>query len=150
MNKPAIREAFRFFLERNGCVDRHAVVALSQAQDERAARELGLVFEWVPDDDPDLSWLDDDQSHQGKSMADWYRRKLERGTIEILGLVVKSADGDELASLWGIDLDTSKHHEAEAQRRQFEADLAGEALIELHKREQERCPTCHGTGKVLP
>jgi hypothetical protein len=71
-----------------------------------AARELEWSFEWEYDHDVDLSWM---------SAAE---RKRDH---EVLGCILRGADGEVLESLWGI-VDADANY-----RRTIQAELALEA-----------------------
>ena len=103
------RRAWRFFMEHAGYATPPGPVmcAAALARAEERAEAAGLTFEWVSDDCPDLSWMDEAQAARDH---------------EVLGCIVRDPAGQHLASLWGIvDADAS-------YRRVVEAELAAEAL----------------------
>lgn len=104
----SLRRAYRFFFENAGyIVGQRAVCALQLARAEEYASDNDWEAECVDDDCPDLSWMSDDE------------RELPH---EVLGCVLKDADGNVLASLWGItDPDVG-------YMRVVRAELASEAL----------------------
>lgn len=103
------RRAWRFFLEHAGYATPpgRAACAASLARAEEQAQGAGLRFEWVADEYPDLSWMD-----EAEAARDY----------EVLGCVVCDPAGQHLASLWGI-VDADANY-----RRVVEAELAAEAL----------------------
>jgi hypothetical protein len=108
-----LRRGYRFFFENAGYIVGHrAECALALARAERRARDNNWAAEWVADDDADLSWMTEDERQQPH---------------EVLGCVLRDADGNVLASLWGItDPDSS-------YQRVVEAELAAEALYNEHQ-----------------
>jgi hypothetical protein len=109
MKPNGLRKRFQFFLANAGYATPpgRAACALGLAKAEAYAEDHEWSFEWVFDDDADLSWMDEAE------------RKLDH---EVLGCVVKDADGEVLASLWSIvDPDAS-------YRRVVEAELSSEAM----------------------
>lgn len=102
--------AYRFFFENAGYVVGHrAECALNLARAEQHARDHDWDAEWIADDCPDLSWMSDEEQRQPH---------------EVLGCVLRDADGNVLGSLWGItDPDN-------AYMRVVEAELASEACHE--------------------
>ena len=107
MNTPLLR-AYRFFFEHAGyIVGQRAQCALALARAEQYARDNEWDAEWVADDFPDLSWMADEEQRQPH---------------EVLGCILRDADGNSLGSLWGItDPDN-------AYMRVVAAELADEAL----------------------
>lgn len=107
MNTRLLR-AYRFFFEHAGyVVGERAQCALSLARAERYARDNDWNADWVADDCPDLSWMSDEEQRQPH---------------EVLGCILRDADGNSLGSLWGItDPDN-------AYMRVVAAELASEAM----------------------
>jgi hypothetical protein len=112
-NAPRLLSAFRFFRENAGyCVGQAALGAWSLTKAEQYARRNDWEFSWEEDFEPDLSWMDDEESAQ-------YH--------EVYGCVCRDVDGNVLADLWGIvDPDSS-------YRRVVEAELALEAQFEVER-----------------
>jgi hypothetical protein len=105
--------AYRFFFENAGYIVGHrAACALSLARAEQHALDNDWESEWVADDCPDLSWMSDDDRNQPH---------------EVLGCILRDADGNVLASLWGI-VDADR-----AYMRVVEAELASD---EVHNERQ--------------
>lgn len=110
------RAAVNFFREHAGYQVGHRIAgALALARAERCAKEKGWVTVWVPDEDPDLSWMDDDERRQDHD-------------VEIASLRDPSGTSPRcqgrhnvIASLGGI-VDADRHY-----RRVVEAELALEA-----------------------
>jgi hypothetical protein len=100
--------AYRFFFANAGyIVGQRAVCALQLARAEQYADDNDWQTEWVDDDCPDLSWMSEQEQAQPH---------------EVLGCVLKDADGNVLASLWGItDPDAG-------YIRVVKAELASEAV----------------------
>jgi len=100
--------AYRFFFEHAGyVVGQRAQCALSLARAERYARDNEWNADWVADDCPDLSWMSEDEQRQPH---------------EVLGCILRDANGNSLGSLWGItDPDN-------AYMRVVAAELADEAM----------------------
>jgi hypothetical protein len=90
--------------------------ALELARAEYVARHSAVYFAWQADDDPDLSWMDADA-----------RTELERGETAMMACVLYGADGESLASLWGIHM--RDPWQADPYRRVIEAQLALEAGV---------------------
>jgi len=108
MTTPSLLRAYRFFVANAGYVVGHrAECALNLARAEQYARENDWQAEWVWDDDADLSW-----------MSDAEREKPH----EVYGCVLKDANGNVLASLWGIT-DPDREY-----MRVVEAELAAESM----------------------
>jgi hypothetical protein len=84
--------------------------ASSLAHAEQLADRLGWTFEWEYDQDPDLSWMTPEELAKDH---------------EVLGCILKDADGQVLESLWGI-VDADANY-----RRVVEAELADQAEYEL-------------------
>jgi len=104
------RRAWRFFHENaGGVVGEAAVTAAALARAEERAREEGLTFSWIPDDDADLSWMSERERAQDH---------------EVLICVAFGPEGRSMACLGGI-VDPCN-----AYRRVVEAELALEALPE--------------------
>lgn len=100
----ATRE-YRFFREHAGyVVGQQALGAWELAKAEQTAIEREWSFFWTPDDDADWSFINDDEYH------------------EVYGCILRDAEGNTLASLWGI-LDPDRNYE-----RVVQAELALEAL----------------------
>ena len=106
--------AYHFFLKHGGYSYNSETETKAQgrrrcakwlADAEAKAQSVGLVFEWVNDDDADLSWL-----AEGETVN------------EVLGCIVRSPSGRVMASLWGIT-DPSREY-----GRVIEAELAGEVF----------------------
>lgn len=111
MITPALRRAFRFFLDNAGYCSPpgRAACALSLARAEMAAGVEGLAFRWEYDDVP---W-----DGEGEAPS------------EVLGCIAEDGEGNHLASLWGIgDPD-------DGYRRLIEAQLAAESLDVIADRE---------------
>jgi hypothetical protein len=81
--------------------------AAALARAEERAEAAGFVFEWVPDECSDLSWMDEAEAARDH---------------EVLGCIVHDPAGEHLASLWGI-VDADANY-----RRVIEAELGAEAL----------------------
>lgn len=113
MTSPSLLRAYRFFVENAGyIVGQRALCALQLARAEHHANECDWQAEWVGDDCPDLSWMTDAERAQEH---------------EVLGCILRDADGNVLASLWGItDPDSS-------YMRVVEAELALEAMHNDHE-----------------
>ncbi len=80
--------AYRFFFEHAGYIVGHrAECALNLARAEQYARDNEWDAEWVADDDADLSWMSDEEQRQPH---------------DVLGCILRDADGNVLGSLWGI------------------------------------------------
>jgi hypothetical protein len=107
MTKTLVR-AYRFFFANAGyVVGQRAVCALDLARAEQYSRDNDWSTEWVNDDFPDLSWMSEEEQRQPH---------------EVLGCVLKDAEGNVLSSLWGItDPDSS-------YARVVEAELAAESM----------------------
>ncbi|MBK6942645.1 MAG: hypothetical protein IPH13_20910 [Planctomycetes bacterium] len=104
-----LRRAYRFFHEHAGyCVGRRAKGALDLARAERNAANMGYTFSEEADFDADLSFMDAKEREQEH---------------ECIGMVCRDADGNVLASLWGI-VDADANY-----RRVVRAELALEALV---------------------
>ncbi len=102
---PKLKAAFEFFLKHSGYVKgRRKEGALDLARSEAIAEALGWECEWEADEEP---WDPGDTDYEPK---------------EVLGCVLKDADGEVLDSLWGI-ADPDKNYV-----RVVEAELASEAL----------------------
>ena len=110
--------AYRFFKEEAGyCVGQRALGAYKLAKAEQEAKRLGLVASWRPDDDADLSWMDDSERAQSHD-------------VEYCTLYKPCDCGHEnhheaVASLSGI-VDADRNY-----RRVVEAELALEAIAHL-------------------
>jgi len=89
--------------------------ALARAEAEATAR--GWTVEWDHDQNPDTSWMDDEQ------LADY-----ESGRIEILDAVLKDESGEVLESLGGVALNARGPRDPYG--RVVEAELALKALGE--------------------
>jgi hypothetical protein len=99
-----LEHAFHFFFYHAGyIVGQRASCALSLARAEQYAEDNDWKAEWVNDDDADLSWMSEEEQQQPH---------------EVLGCVLKDADGNVLASLWGI-VDADSNY-----RRVIEAEVA--------------------------
>lgn len=104
---PSIIRAYRFHFKNGGYIDgARSACALRMARAEDAAQHLDWVYEWEEDIDRDLSWMDAAE------------RENEH---EVLCVILRSADGEVLASLGGI-VDADRDY-----RRIIEAELALEA-----------------------
>ncbi len=104
-----LRRAYRFFHEHAGyCVGRRAQGALVLAHAERDAASAGFTFSEEADAHADLSWMEADEAAKDH---------------ECIGMVCRDADGNVLASLWGI-VDADANY-----RRVVRAELALEALV---------------------
>ncbi len=114
-----LRDAFRFFLENAGYATPpgRAACALDLARAEQDAELMGFSFEWVSDDDPDLSWMTPEELAQDH---------------ESLGCIVRNASGTSVGSLWGI-IDPDADY-----RRVIEAELASEALAPSQSHMEQR------------
>lgn len=118
--------AIRFFQEHAGHVVNHRMKgAKALALAEKHADDAGWETEWVHDGDADLSWAD------AQTM-----RKIEQGTYEVLGAILKDQNGAILASLWGIVMHVDEHD----YRRVLAAELAQEGM---------QIPHCDKCGQVL-
>jgi hypothetical protein len=104
----SLLRAYRFFFANAGyIVGQRAQCALSLARAEQYAQDNDWVADWVGDDDPDLSWMSAEEQRQPH---------------EVLGCVLRDANSNVLASLWGItDPDNS-------YMRVVAAELAAESL----------------------
>lgn len=108
MITPQLRRAYRFFFANAGyIVGKRAECALSLARAEQHANGKDWDAEWVADEFADLSWMSEEERAQEH---------------EVLGCVLKDADGNVLASLWGIADPTVGY------MRVVKAELAAEAL----------------------
>src|SRR4051812_38731019 len=89
MITPSLRRAWKFFHKHAGyCIPPgRTVCAWHLAKAERAAKDAGCTWQWEPDYDADLSWMDAEE------------RKKEH-TCE--GCLLFDPDGNVLTSLWGI------------------------------------------------
>lgn len=117
---PALRAAFRFFLENQNqyCTPPGpAACAPSLARAERDAASLGWRYDWSFDPD---AWEDARHDHHR------YGEPLPT-TCE--SLLLTDAEGHVLAALGGI-FDADLYPNC---RRAYEAELASEALTELEK-----------------
>ena len=84
----AMLRAYRFFFAYAGyIVGQRAQCALGLARAEQYARDNGWEAEWVADDCPDVSWMSDEE---------------RQDPHEVLGCILRDANGNVLASLWGI------------------------------------------------
>jgi hypothetical protein len=92
--------------------------AVELARAEKALSDSGSSVEWVEDDDPDTSWLDQDGWEDHKAAH-------ERGEYVFMGAILRDPDGAVLKSLWGIDLPADWYRDP--YRRVVEAELASEA-----------------------
>jgi hypothetical protein len=103
------RRAWQFFMEYAGYATPpgRAVCAASLARSEEQAKAVELAFEWVTDECPDLSWMDEAGAAKEH---------------DVLGCVARGPGGEHLASLWGI-VDAGAIY-----RRVIEAELAAEVL----------------------
>lgn len=101
---PKLKKAYEFFKKHAGGRQGHnAADCLALARAEAAAEALGWDSEWENDD---LPWESDDDYEPS----------------EVLGCVLKDADGEVLESLWAIADPTREY------ARVVEAELALEAL----------------------
>lgn len=83
-----LRRAYRFFFEHAGyIVGERARCVLALARAEQYARDNDWDAEWLPDEFADLSWMSEEERAQEHM---------------VLGCVLKDAEGNVLASLWGI------------------------------------------------
>lgn len=107
---PKLRTAYEFFLKHSGHVKgKREQIALDLARAEALMKELGWECEWEQDDQP--------YEHGDAEDPDYEPQ-------EVLGCVLRDADGEVLESLWGI-ADPDKIF-----ARVTEAELADEALYE--------------------
>lgn len=116
-----MQERFRFFLEHSGyCTPPgRAACALASARDEARGEELGLVFEWQEDEQPDLSWCErcQRQEHYGHQ------------AMHQLWICSATYEGETLSQLCGIDFGAGRDPwMRDPYKRVVEAELAGEAL----------------------
>ena len=117
---PALRAAFRFFLENQNqyCTPPgQAACALSLARAERDAASLGWTYDWHHDPD---AWED--------ALSD-HRRYGEPLPTTCESVLLTDESGNILASLGGI-FDADLYPNC---RRAYEAELASEALATLEK-----------------
>jgi len=107
-------KAWRFFKENAGyCTPPGRVVcAMHLAKAEYQAQQIGMHFEWYPDEGADWSWLD---------QKGWEKEKAK--THEVYYCLAKDRNGEVVAALHGI-FDPDLHN----YRRVVEAELASEAL----------------------
>jgi hypothetical protein len=91
--------------------------AVAMAEAERRGSDMGLSYEWTPDDQTQESF-----------------RNLRRGEdpYYLWGCICRDESGKVRASLWGIDFGGAEPW-GESYRRVVEAELASEALHELDK-----------------
>lgn len=92
---------------------------------EEHAEDAGWAVEWEHDQDPDISWMDDEQLEE-----------MDRGVTEMLTAVLKDEDGNVLAALGGIHL--SARGRRDPYGRVVEAELASEALAQIGRRPLHR------------
>lgn len=123
----SLQEQFRFFHQHAGCVvGRAAECALALARDETRAGELGLVFEWSEDEQPDLSWCEQCTPPRGGIRN---RREQEHREQHCLWICEAKLDGETVAQLCGIDFGVGRDPwMRDPYKRVVEAELAGEAL----------------------
>lgn len=121
------RSDWQFFMNHAGYATPpgRVVCAALLARAEVRAQEAGLTFEWVWDDDADLSLMTD--------------REREKDH-EVMGCVVHAPEGQVLASLWGVT-DPDRNY-----IRVVEAELALEALAELDAFTREWKGFLHATS----
>jgi hypothetical protein len=91
-------------------------VAKKLAAAEAKAEEKEWSVEWEHEQDPDISWMDEEQ------LADY-----ENGRIEMLSATLYDAEGRVIGSLGGNALD-GRSSSRNPQARVIEAELALEAL----------------------
>ena len=115
---PALRSAFKFFSEHAGyVVGEHAKSALELARAERAAKKKGVCFRWEPDEDADLSWMDEAQrkkNYDVEWVAAYRKSSCLRGEPHPRAIPCASVGG-----VVGADRN---------YRRVLEAELASECL----------------------
>lgn len=102
--------------------------AISLARAEKAAEERGWECEWEHDEDPDLSWADEQQLAEIR---------------EVLTCVLKDEDGQVLDALGGIS-DPSREYS-----RVVEAEMALNALMEHEGYAANREPACEMAAEEL-
>ena len=121
---PSMIRAYRFFFEHAGyIVGQRAQCALGLARAENYARDNDWEAEWVADDCPDLSWMSDEERRQPH---------------DVLGCVLRDANGNVLASLWGITDPTVGY------MRVVAAELSSEAM-----HNEQQLPQDVGTHATL-
>lgn len=98
---PDLIAAFRWF-KANACQQSQTALMLAKA--EQWAEQQGVTFHWQGDDEP------------------WDPGDTDYTPTEVLGCIARSADGEVLASLWGI-ADPDRNY-----GRVIEAELASEAF----------------------
>jgi len=92
-------------------IDQAKAMAAAEAEGE----DRGWKVEWDYDQEPDISWMDDEQ-----------REELERGATEMLVALLRDENGNVLASLGGVHV--SARGGRDPYGRVVEAELIQEAL----------------------
>jgi hypothetical protein len=111
------RRAYDFFRQQaGGVVGRNAEGAWQLVKAEKEAEERGWTVEWEPEQDPDTSWMNDEELKEARS-----------GGIEILSALLRDENGEVLASLGEIAILRGD----QKYPRVVEAELALEALSEM-------------------
>lgn len=119
-NAKVDRRAYDFFKKHAGMVasldntDYAEKLALAEAE----AEERGWTVEWEHDIEPDVSWMDEEQTED-----------YQGGRMEMLVALLKDENGTVLASLGGIAMD-ARGVGRNPYGRVVEAELALEALSE--------------------
>lgn len=118
--KRLIRDVQFFRGHAGGVVGRATQGALDLARAEREMKKRGWVVTWEPDQDADLSWMDDEE--RAKDHEVWGAILWDRDPVNMQARTPRERKAQQLASLWGIvDPDTK-------YQRVVEAELASEAL----------------------
>lgn len=120
-------ERFRFFMEHAGysVPPGRAACALALARAEHVAKDIAdATFEWEDDFDQPIEDLLDPSvfrsEEEFKAYCDQYRN-------DVTGCVLRDANGEVRASLWGIIGADSNY------RRVIQAELAHEAFAEEYR-----------------
>ena len=124
---PRLRQSFHFFLHHAGYATPpgRAVCALALARAEHVARDIAdASFEWEDDfDQPIEDLLDPSIFHS----EDEFKAYCDRYRDDVTGCVLRDANGNVRASLWGIIGADS------AYQRVVEAELALEAFAQEYR-----------------
>jgi hypothetical protein len=118
---PQLQQRFRFFLEHAGYATPpgRAACALALARAEHVARDIAdATFEWKDDFDQPIQDLLDPSIFRSEEEFKTY---CDRYRDDVTGCVLRDANGEVRASLWGIIGADSSY------RRIIEAELALEA-----------------------